>query len=60
MLRAKASSPELATTELSAERRLNLMAEIANAMAVRASIDGEQKAPREALDEVLRNAVLVP
>ena len=60
VLRAKASSPELATTELSAERRLNLMAEIANAMAVRASIGGAQKAPREALDEVLRNAVLVP
>ena len=59
VLHAKALAPELATTELSAERRLILVAEIANALDARARIGGAQKAPREALDEVLRNAVLI-
>ena len=59
VLRNKALAPELATTELSAERRLTLAAEIADALDARARIGGAKKAPREALDKVLRDAVLI-
>ena len=58
VLRAKAAAPESALIALSAVRRLSLMAEIAAALEARASIGGAQKAPREVLDAVLRDAVL--
>ena len=58
VLRAKAAAPESATIALSAARRMALTAEIAVALDARASIGGAQKAPRDALDEILRNAVL--
>ena len=59
VLRAKAAAPENAQIALSAARRLALTAEIADALNARASIGGAQKAPRDALDDVLRNAVLM-
>ena len=59
VLRAKAAAPESASIALCMARRLALTAEIAEALAARASIGGAQKAPRGALDEVLRNAVLI-
>ncbi len=58
VLRAKAAAPENATIELCAARRLALTTEISEALDARASVGGAQKAPRDALDEVLRNAVL--
>ena len=58
ILRAKAAAPESATIALSAARRLSLTAELTAALDARATIGGAQKAPREALDAVLRDAVL--
>ena len=60
VLRAKAAAPESASIALSAARRMALTGEIAVALDARASIGGAQKAPREALDEILRDAVLTP
>jgi len=58
VLYAKAAAPESASIALSTTRRLALTGEIAEALDARASIGCAQKAPRDALDEVLRNAVL--
>jgi predicted nucleotidyltransferase len=58
VLHAKAAAPENATIALSAAQRLALSAEIAVALEARATIGGAQKTPPEALDEVLRGAVL--
>ena len=58
VLRAKVAAPENASIALSAARRLSLAAEITAALDARATIGGAQKAPRDGLDAVLRNAVL--
>ena len=59
VLRAKAAAPESALIALSSARRFALTAEITEALDARAHIGGAQKVPRDALDEVLRNAVLM-
>jgi uncharacterized protein len=58
LLHAKAAAPENATIALSAAQRVALSAEIAAALAARATIGGAQKAQPAALDALLRSAVL--